>query len=150
MELNKLTANPGATKKAYRKGRGPGSGNGKTAGRGHKGQKARSGGGVRWGFEGGQTPLFRRLPKRGFNNTRFAKKFMEIPLSRLQQFEDGTVVDIDVIRESGLIKISEKYDGIKILGGSGEFNRKLTVRAAKFTASAKEAITQAGGQAEEV
>ncbi len=149
MKLNEMQANPGASPKAYRKGRGSGSGNGKTAGRGHKGQNARSGGGVRWGFEGGQTPLFRRLPKRGFNNKRFANNYIEISLGRLQQFEDGTVVDLDKIRESGLVKFNNNNDGIKILGG-GEFTRKLTVRAAKFTASAREAIEQAGGQAEEV
>ncbi len=150
MKLNDMKANPGASSKPYRKGRGPGSGNGKTAGRGHKGQNARSGGGVRWGFEGGQTPLFRRLPKRGFNNSRFGTNYIEIPLGRLQQFEDGTVVDLEKIKESGLIKFSNTHDGIKILGGGGDFDRKLTVRAAKFTASAKEAIEQAGGQAEEV
>lgn len=149
MKLNELKANPGSARKPHRKGRGIGSGTGKTAGRGHKGQKARSGGGVRWGFEGGQTPLFRRLPKRGFNNKRFAKKYIEIPLNRLQQFEDGTVVDAELIKNSGLVNFSGRNDGLKILGG-GEFNRKLTVKAAKFTASAKEAIEQAGGRAEEV
>lgn len=149
MKLNELKANPGANQQAYRKGRGSGSGNGKTAGRGHKGQKARSGGGVRWGFEGGQTPLFRRLPKRGFNNARFAKKYIEVPLNRLEQFEDGTVVDAELIKKSGLVSFSGQNDGLKILGG-GQLTKKLTVKAAKFTASAKEAIEQAGGQAEEV
>ncbi len=150
MKLNELRQNPGATKTANRRGRGAGSGNGKTAGRGHKGQKARSGSSTRWGFEGGQTPLFRRLPKRGFNNKTFAKHYVEIPLGRLQMFENDSVVDIDAIKDSGLIKFSKNNDGIKILGGGGEFDRKLTVRAAKFTASAKEAIENAGGKAEEV
>lgn len=149
MKLNELKATPGASPKAWRKGRGVGSGNGKTAGRGHKGQNSRAGGGVRWGFEGGQTPLFRRLPKRGFNNKQFAYNYVEIQLGRLQQFEDGTIVDIDLIKDSGLVSFGHDNDGIKILSG-GEFNRKLTVRAAKFTASAREAIEQAGGLAEEV
>ncbi len=149
MKLNELKANPGSGKKAFRKGRGRGSGGGKTAGRGHKGQKSRSGSSIRWGFEGGQTPLFRRLPKRGFNNSRFAKRYIEVPIKRLQNFEDGTVVDAALIKESGLANVTGKHDGIKILGG-GELDKKLTVRAAKFTASAKEAIEKAGGRAEEV
>jgi large subunit ribosomal protein L15 len=150
MKLNNLTANPGATKKATRRGRGAGSGLGKTAGRGHKGQKSRSGYASRWGFEGGQTPLFRRLPKRGFNNNSFAKAYVEIPLGKLQAFEDGTVVTLESIQEANILKFPKKNDGMKVIGGGGEFNRKLTVQAAKFTASAKEAIENAGGKAEEV
>lgn len=149
MKLNNLTSNPGSNKPAYRKGRGPGSGNGKTAGRGHKGQNARSGGGVRPGFEGGQTPLFRRVPKRGFNNTRFATKYVELPLTRLNSLEDGAVVDLAAIEAAGIISFNHQVDGLKILGG-GKLEKKLHVKAAKFTASAKQAIEEAGGQAEEV
>ncbi len=149
MKLNNFTANPATATKAYRKGRGPGSGNGKTAGRGHKGQKARSGGGVRVGFEGGQTPLFRRVPKRGFNNTRFATKYVELPITRLNVLEDGSVVDLASVKEAGIISFNHQVDGLKILGG-GKLEKKLHVKAAKFTASAKQAILDAGGQAEEV
>ena len=130
----------------YRKGRGPASGNGKTAGKGHKGQNARSGGGVRLGFEGGQLPLYRKLPKRGFNN-RFAKEYNVINLGRLEQFEDGTVVDLDLLVAAGVVRTHAK-NGLKVLGG-GEFTKKLTVKAAVFSATAKEKITAAGGQAEE-
>jgi large subunit ribosomal protein L15 len=149
MKLNEFTAVPGA-KTAFRKGRGHGSGNGKTAGRGHKGQKARSGGGVRPGFEGGQMPYFRLVPKRGFNNTRFATKYVTLPLDRLQVFEDGTVVDQKLLAESGVVTFNHQIDGVKILAASGEFNKKLTVRVAKFTAGAKAQIENAGGTAEEV
>lgn len=149
MKLNEFQATPGANTKAYRKGRGPGSGNGKTAGRGHKGQKARSGGGVRPGFEGGQMPLFRRLPKRGFNNKRFADQYVTLQVSRLNAFEDGATVDLASVKEAGIISFSGNVDGLKILGG-GDLTKKLNVKAARFTASAKEAIEKAGGSAEEV
>lgn len=149
MKLNEFTALPGANTPAYRKGRGPGSGNGKTAGRGHKGQNARSGGGVRPGFEGGQMPLYRRLPKRGFNNKRFATQYITVPLNRLERFEDGAVVDAVALREAGVVKFGKKNDGIKILG-TGSLTKKLTVKAAKFTQQAKEKIEKAGGSVEEV
>ena len=127
-----------------RVGRGIGSGLGKTSGRGHKGQKARSGGGVRRGFEGGQTPLYRRLPKRGFNNI-FATKYATINVSDLNCFEDGAVVDTNAILAAGLLK--KTLDGVKILG-NGELTKKLTVNAAAFSASAKQKIEEAGGKAE--
>lgn len=149
MKLNELNASAGANKTAYRKGRGPGSGNGKTSGRGHKGQNSRSGGGVRPGFEGGQMPLYRRLPKRGFNNKRFALHFIEINVGDLDRFEDGTVVDAAVLKESGAMTLPKVYDGIKVLG-NGELTKKLTVKANAFTAGAKEKIEKAGGTAEEV
>ena len=144
--LSNLAPAEGSTKKVYRKGRGPASGNGKTAGKGHKGQNARSGGGVRLGFEGGQLPLYRKLPKRGFNN-RFAKEYNVINLGRLEQCEDGTVVDLDLLVAAGVVRTHAK-NGLKVLGG-GEFTKKLTVKAAVFSATAKEKITAAGGQAEE-
>ena len=144
--LSNLAPAEGSTKKVYRRGRGPASGNGKTAGKGHKGQNARSGGGVRLGFEGGQLPLYRKLPKRGFNN-RFAKEYNVINLGRLEQFEDGTVVDLDLLVAAGVVRTHAK-NGLKVLGG-GEFTKKLTVKAAVFSATAKEKITAAGGQAEE-
>ena len=144
MKLHELSPAPGSTKKVYRKGRGAGSGNGKTAGKGHKGQKARSGGGVRPGFEGGQMPLQRRVPKRGFNNI-FAKEYVSINVDVLNRFEDGAVVDAKAIAEAGIIKNTR--DGIKILG-RGELERKLTVIASAFSASAKEKIEAAGGKAE--
>ncbi|NLJ95170.1 MAG: 50S ribosomal protein L15 [Clostridiaceae bacterium] len=149
MQLNTLKSAPGATKKRSRKGRGKGSGNGKTAGRGHKGQNARSGGGVRPQFEGGQMPLYRRLPKRGFNNKRFAKHYHEINVEMLNKFEDGAIVDEEMIRQSGVLTIPKVNDGIKILG-RGELSKKLTVRANAFTKSAKEKIENAGGTVEEV
>lgn len=149
MKLNTLGSSPNSNKRPYRKGRGPGSGNGKTAGRGHKGQLARSGGGTRPGFEGGQTPLFRRVPKRGFNNARFATNYVELPITRLNSLEDGSVVDLESIEAAGIISFSHNVDGLKILGG-GKLEKKLHVKAAKFTASAKQAIEEAGGQAEEV
>ena len=144
MKLHELSPAPGSNKNSYRKGRGAGSGNGKTAGKGHKGQNARSGGGVRPGFEGGQMPLARRLPKRGFNNI-FAVKYAAVNVSKLNQFEDGAVVDAQALKEAGIVK--KAMDGIKILG-NGEISKKLTVKAAKFTTSAKEKIEQAGGKAE--
>ena len=144
MKIHELTPAPGATKENKRKGRGIGSGNGKTAGRGHKGQWARSGGGVRPGFEGGQTMLARRLPKRGFHNV-FAKNYAEFNVSELNKLEDGTVVSFETLYEMGLVQ--KKYDGIRVLGG-GELTKKLTVKAAGITASAKEKIEVAGGSAE--
>lgn len=144
MKLHELSPAPGSTKEAFRKGRGAGSGNGKTAGKGHKGQKARSGGGVRPGFEGGQMPLQRRIPKRGFNNI-FAKEYISINVDVLNRFEDGAVVDAEAISKAGIVKNTR--DGIKILG-RGELNRKLTVVATAFSATAKEKIEAAGGKAE--
>lgn len=149
MKINEISSTPGARQKAYRKGRGVGSGNGKTAGRGHKGQNSRSGGGVRPGFEGGQMPLYRRLPKRGFNNKRFALLYVEVNVCDLERFEDGAVIDAQLMRQSGLISLPKVNDGIKILG-NGTLTKKLTVRANAFTASAKEKIEKAGGTAEEV
>ena len=147
MKLNELTS--GGNAKAYRKGRGAGSGNGKTAGRGHKGQNARSGGGVRPGFEGGQMPLYRRMPKRGFNNKRFAPDYIEVNVGDLEKLADGAVVDAKALAEAGIITLPKVNDGIKILG-NGDLSKKLTVKAVKFTASAKEKIEKAGGTAEEV
>ena len=149
MKINELKASPGARKNAYRKGRGVGSGNGKTAGRGHKGQNSRAGGGVRPGFEGGQMPIYRRLPKRGFNNKRFAFHYIEINIGDLERFEDGSVVDAAMLKDSGVISLPKVNDGIKILG-NGELTKKLTVKANGFTTSAKEKIEKAGGSAEEV
>lgn len=144
MKLHELSPAPGSVKDVKRKGRGAGSGNGKTAGKGHKGQNARSGGGVRPGFEGGQMPLQRRVPKRGFNNI-FATKYAAINVSALERFENGAVVDEKAIMEAGLIK--KPLDGIKILG-NGELTKKLTVSVAAFSASAKQKIEAAGGKAE--
>ncbi len=149
MKINELRATPGARQQAYRKGRGPGSGNGKTAGRGHKGQNSRSGGGVRPGFEGGQMPIYRRLPKRGFSNKRFAADYIVINVGDLERFDEGATVDAKALKASGLIALPKVNDGIKILG-DGTLTRKLTVRANAFTASAKEKIEKAGGVAEEV
>ncbi|MDR0288077.1 MAG: 50S ribosomal protein L15 [Clostridiales bacterium] len=132
-------------KSPYRKGRGYGSGNGKTAGRGHKGQKARSGGGVRPGFEGGQTPLFRRIPKRGFNNKRFAKVYSEVNVEDLNIFEDGSEVNPQIMLESGIIR--KLNDGVSIMG-NGELKKKITVKAARFTKSAAEKIENLGGKTE--
>ncbi len=137
---------PAPTTKAYRKGRGAGSGNGKTGGRGHKGQKARSGGGVRVGFEGGQMPLARRLPKRGFHNI-FAKPLESINVSALEKFEDGAVVDAQALLEKGIL--SKCQYGVKMLG-NGDMTKKLNVRASAFSASAKEKIVAAGGKDEVV
>ena len=144
MKLFELKPGEGSTKDTKRKGRGHGSGNGKTAGRGHKGQKARSGGGVRIGFEGGQMPIYRRLPKRGFNNV-FAKQYAEINVSDLNKFENGAVVDAAALKEAGIIKKS--LDGIKVLG-NGDVTVKVTVKAAKFTEAAKAKIEAAGGKVE--
>ncbi|MCR5200804.1 MAG: 50S ribosomal protein L15 [Saccharofermentans sp.] len=146
MKLNELTS--GGNAKAYRKGRGAGSGNGKTAGRGHKGQKARSGGGVRPGFEGGQMPLYRRLPKRGFNNKRFAPDYIIVNIADLEKFE-RTEVTAKALAEQGIITLPKVNDGIKILG-NGDLTKKLDVKATKFSASAKEKIEKAGGTATEV
>lgn len=144
MKLHELSPVAGSTKESKRKGRGHGSGNGKTAGKGHKGQKARSGGGVRPGFEGGQTALARRIPKRGFNNI-FATEYAIVNVSDLERFVDGTVVDTELLKASGLIK--KELDGVKILG-NGDLTKNLTVKAAKFSAAAKEKIEKAGGKAE--
>lgn len=144
MKLHELSPAVGSTKEAYRKGRGPGSGNGKTAGRGHKGQNARSGGGVRPGFEGGQLPLYRRLPKRGFKN-KFAKEYTIVNIETLDQFDNGTVIDSELLLKEGVI--SKLNDGLKILG-NGELTKNLTVKANIFSASAKEKIEAAGGKAE--
>jgi large subunit ribosomal protein L15 len=144
MKLENLSPAFGSTKEGKRKGRGIGSGNGKTAGRGAKGQWARSGGGVRPGFEGGQMPLQRRLPKRGFTNI-FATRFAVINVSDLETFENGSTVTVDELRNAGLVK--KTYDGVKILG-NGELSKKLTVKASAFSGSAKEKIEKAGGNAE--
>ncbi len=147
MKLHNLRpAEGGGVKKRKRVGRGIGSGLGKTSGRGHDGQKARSGGGVRPGFEGGQMPLFRRLPKRGFKNIN-TKKFAEINLDRLNKFESGAVVDLDALVEAGIVKSRDAVDGLRILG-NGELNHPLTVKATYFTKSAQEKIESAGGKAE--
>ena len=144
MKLSELSPAPGSVKEKFRKGRGHASGNGKQAGRGHKGQNARTGGGVRPGFEGGQMPLYRRLPKRGFTNI-FAKKYIEVNLSALNAFEEGSVVTAELLKNMGII--SKVCDGVVILG-NGEIEKKLTVKAAKFTKSAQEKIVAAGGKAE--
>ena len=144
MKLHEMKYTEGARQKSYRVGRGHGSGNGKTAGKGHKGQNARSGGGVRPGFEGGQMPLYRRLPKRGFTNI-FAKQYVTINVSELERFENGTEVTADLLKETGVI--SKTLDGVKILG-RGELTKKLTVKVAKYSASAAEKIEKAGGKAE--
>lgn len=145
MKLHELSPAAGSTTEVKRKGRGAGSGNGKTAGKGHKGQKARSGGSIRPGFEGGQMPLQRRVPKRGFVNI-FATKYANINIADLnEKFEDNAVVDTNAIIEAGLVK--KAYDGIKILG-DGEMTKNLTVKVAAFSKSAKEKIEKAGGKAE--
>ena len=144
MNLHELAPVMGSTHVNKRKGRGTGTGNGKTAGRGHKGQKARSGGKLRIGFEGGQMPLARRIPKRGFNNI-FAKPLTEVKLSAFNVFEDGATVDAAALLEKGIIR-NCKY-GVKVLS-NGELTKKLTVKAAKYTASAKEKIEAVGGTAE--
>ena len=147
MKLNELRPAEGSVQERFRKGRGPGSGNGKTAGKGHKGQNARSGGGVRPGFEGGQFPIYRQLPKRGFNNKRFATVYATINVSDLNRFEDGAIVDIKTLLDARVIRKAQ--DGLKVLG-NGEITKKLTVKAAKFSAAAKEKIEAAGGSCEEV
>ncbi len=144
MKLYELSPAPGSKTEAKRKGRGAGTGNGKTAGRGHKGQNARSGGGVRPGFEGGQMPLYRRLPKRGFKNV-FAKSYAEVNVSELNKFENGAVVDAAALKEAGII--SKVMDGVSVLG-RGELTKSLTVKAARVTKGAAEKITAAGGKVE--
>lgn len=146
MKLHELAPAEGSTREAKRVGRGHGSGWGKTAAKGHKGQNARSGGGVRPGFEGGQTRLARRIPKRGFNNI-FATEYTAINVSDLEKFVDGTTVDTELLKAAGVIK--KENDGVKVLG-NGELTKKLTVKAAAFSASAKEKIEKAGGEAEVV
>ena len=146
MKLNELSPAPGSRVQPKRKGRGIGSGNGKTAGKGHKGQKARSGGGVRPGFEGGQMPLHRRLPKRGFTNI-FATKYIGINVDALEKFDDGAVIDGKVLLEKRIIR--KTGDGVKVLG-NGTLTKKLTVKAAAFSESAKQKIEAAGGTAEVV
>lgn len=146
MKLGDLSPAPGAVTSSKRLGRGIGSGLGKTSGKGHKGQWARSGGGVRPGFEGGQMPLIRRIPKRGFNNI-FRKEYSIVNLSVLEGFEAGSVVDINVLAENGLIKLVKGGVGLKVLG-NGELTKALTVKADAFSAKAKEAIEKAGGTAE--
>ncbi len=145
MKLNNVKPNPYATKNRKRVGRGPGSGTGKTAGRGENGQNSRSGGGVRIGFEGGQTPLFRRLPKRGFTNARFKKVYAVINLDDLNKFEDGAEVSPEILKDMGIVK--NTLDGVKILG-DGKLDKKLTVKANKFSKTAKEQIEKIGGKAE--
>jgi large subunit ribosomal protein L15 len=144
MKLHEIRPAEGHRKDSKRKGRGLGSGTGKTGGHGHKGQNARSGGGVRPGFEGGQLPLYRRLPKRGFTNA-FAIKYAEVNVQELELFENGTVVTPEVLKAVGIIK--KTFDGVKILGG-GELTKNLTVKAAKFSKSAEEKITSAQGSFE--
>lgn len=145
MKLHTVKPNPYATKARKRVGRGPGSGTGKTAGRGENGQNSRSGGGVRVGFEGGQTPLFRRLPKRGFSNARFKTVYAVINLDDLNKFENGAEVSPEILQDMGLVK--NTLDGVKILG-DGKLEKKLTVKANKFSKTAKEQIEKLGGKAE--
>lgn len=144
MKLHELSPAPGSNREVKRIGRGHGSGQGKTAGKGHKGQKARSGGGVRPGFEGGQMPLQRRVPKRGFNNI-FATRYASVNVAALDKFEDGAVVDTAALKAAGLIK--KEYDGVKILG-NGNVQKKLTVKVAAFSEAAKAKIEAAGGKTE--
>ena len=144
MNLHELSPAEGATKSSKRIGRGHGSGWGKTAGKGHKGQKARSGSSIRPGFEGGQMPLQRRIPKRGFNNI-FAKKIVAINVSALEAFDNDTEVTVQALIEKGIIK--NEYDGVKVLG-NGNITKKLTVKVAAFSESAKQKIEAAGGKAE--
>lgn len=145
MKLHNIHPADGATTVSKRVGRGIGSGNGKTAGKGHKGQNARSGGGVRPGFEGGQLPLFRRLPKRGFTNARFKTVYATINLSDLEKFENDAVITPELLHEMGLIK--NQLDGIKVLG-NGTLTKKLVVKANKFSVAAKTKIEELGGKAE--
>ena len=144
MNIQSLSPAPNSTFSEKRLGRGTGSGHGKTAGKGHKGQNARSGGGVRPGFEGGQLPLYRKLPKRGFNN-KFAKVYATINVSDLNKFEDGATVTLESLVNCGIVR--KEYDGLKVLG-NGELTKKLTVEAKVFSATAKEKIEAAGGNAE--
>lgn len=145
MKLNCMYAPVGAKQNRKRVGRGPGSGLGKTSGKGHKGQNARSGGGVRPGFEGGQLPLFRRLPKRGFKNALFKTRYAVINLSDLDKFEEGAVVTPELLKEMGLIK--KQLDGVKVLG-NGTLTKKITVKANKFSDAALREIEKIGGKAE--
>lgn len=145
MRLHDIKPRPGAKHRTKRLGIGESSGLGKTSGKGHKGQKARSGGSIRLGFEGGQMPLIRRLPKRGFNNTAFRLVYVGVNVSSLEKLDEGTVVDIKLMESKGLAKGT--FDGVKILG-TGELTKKLTVKAHKFSASAKEKIEKAGGTIE--
>ena len=145
MKLHELRPNEKAFKERKRVGRGPGSGLGKTSGKGEKGQNARSGGGVRPGFEGGQLPLFRRLPKRGFSNAKFKTVYAVINLSDLNKFEDGAIVTPEILKEMGILK--NQLNGVKVLG-NGKLEKKLTVKAHKFSNSAKESIEKMGGKAE--
>ena len=145
MKLNSIYPNEGAIKTRKRVGRGVGSGTGKTSGKGEKGQNARSGGGVRPGFEGGQLPLFRRLPKRGFSNAKFKTRYAVINLSDLNRFEDGAVVTPELLKEMGLLK--NQLDGVKVLG-NGTLEKKLVVKAHNFSSVAKEQIEKLGGKAE--
>ena len=145
MKLHELSPAEGSARDSYRKGRGPGSGNGKTAGKGHKGQNARSGGGVRPGFEGGQLPLYRKLPKRGFHNAKFSKVYAIVNVEALNVFEDGAVVDLDALLAKKIVR--KANDGLKVLG-NGELTKKLTVKATVFSATAKEKIEAAGGKIE--
>jgi large subunit ribosomal protein L15 len=144
MKLNELQYVDGSREKHYRKGRGLGSGNGKTAGKGHKGQNARSGGGTRLGFEGGQLPLYRALPKRGFKNVNHVE-YAVVNVGDLEKFDANTVVTPALLKEVGLVK--KEYDGVKILG-NGKLSKALTVQANKFSKSAEKAITEAGGKVE--
>ena len=144
MKLHELAPAAGSTTAAKRLGRGVGSGLGKTSGKGHKGAKARSGGGKRPGFEGGQMPLYRRVPKKGFTNI-FRTEYAEVNLGQLEVFTEGTVVNAELLKAAGIIK--KTLDGVKILG-NGELTKKLTVEAAKFTESAKQKIEAVGGKAE--
>lgn len=144
MKLHELSPSEGSKKKAFRVGRGHGSGNGKTSGKGQKGQKARSGGGVRPGFEGGQMPIYRRLPKRGFTNI-FAKKYTSINVEDLNKFDNGTEITAEVLKENGVIK--KINDGIVVLG-RGDLNKKVTIKAKRYSKSAEEKISAAGGKAE--
>lgn len=144
MKLHELAPAPGANTESYRRGRGHGSGNGKTAGKGHKGQKARSGGSIRPGFEGGQMPLQRQIPKRGFKNI-FAKEYAIVNVGDLEIFENGTVVTEQTLVEAGLLK--KTLDGVKVLG-NGELTKQLTVEVAAFSESAKQKIEEVGGKAE--
>ena len=144
MKLHELHPAEGSTTAQKRLGRGTGSGLGKTSGKGHKGAKARSGGGKRPGFEGGQMPLYRRIPKRGFNNI-FGAEYAEVNVERLECFEDGATVTVEMLLEAGIIR--KTLDGVKILG-NGDLTKKLTVQANKFTAGAKEKIEAVGGKAE--
>ena len=146
MKLHELSPSEGSKKDCFRVGRGHGSGNGKTSGRGHKGQNARSGGGVRPGFEGGQMPIYRRLPKRGFNNI-FAKEYVSVNVEALNKLENGTEVTAEVLKENGII--SKICDGVVILG-RGEITKSLNVKAARFSKTAEEKITAAGGKVEVV